>query len=96
MAARLGVSGSLLEIRPDIGPAAEIAPGATFESLRAWVLPFDSTDCERCGLAVPRLYRVIAAWVTENPLMMHVRFADERTFTNAIWKTIVADWFLCA
>ena len=41
----------LLDIGPDLGPAQEIAPGGTFESFRAWVLPFDSTDRERCGLA---------------------------------------------
>jgi hypothetical protein len=74
----------LLEIGPDLGPAQEIAPGASFESFRAWVLSFDSTDRERRGLAVRRMYRIIAPWITENPLMMHVRFANERTVTNAI------------
>ncbi len=74
----------LLEIGPDLGPAQEIAPSGTFESFRAWVLPFEDFDRERCGLALRRMYRVIAPWVTENPLMMHVRSADERTVTNAI------------
>lgn len=74
----------LLEIGPDLGPAQEIAPGGAFESFRAWVLPFEDFDRERCGLALRRMYRVIAPWVTENPLMMHVRSADERTVTNAI------------
>ncbi len=74
----------LLEIGPDLGPAQEILPGGAFESFRAWVLPFENFDRERSGLAVRRMYRVIAPWVTENPLMMHVRSADERTVTNAI------------
>jgi hypothetical protein len=74
----------LLEIGPDLGPAQEIAPGNTFESFRAWVMPFENFDRERSGLAVRRMYRVIAPWATENPLMMHVRSADERTVTNAI------------
>jgi hypothetical protein len=74
----------LLEIGPDLGPAQDLAPGATFESFHAWVLPFDSYDRERCGLAMRRMYRVIAPWATENPLMMHVRSADGRTVTNAI------------
>lgn len=74
----------LLEIGPDLGPAQEIPPGGTFESFRAWVLPFENFDRERSGLALRRMYRVIAPWVTENPLMMHVRSADERTVTNAI------------
>ncbi len=74
----------LLEIGPDLGPAQEIHPGGTFESFRAWVLPHENFDRERSGLAMRRMYRVIAPWVTENPLMMHVRSADERTVTNAI------------
>ena len=50
----------LLDIGPDLGPAQEIAPGENFESFRAWVLPHDSTDRERSGLAVRRMYRLIA------------------------------------
>jgi len=74
----------LLEVGPDLGPAQEIAPGSVFESFRAWVLPFDGTDRERCGLAMRRMYRVIAPWTTENPLMMHVVSSNGRTVTNAI------------
>ena len=74
----------LLDVGPDLGPAQTIASGGTFTSFRVWVLPFDSTDRERCGLAMRRMYRTIAPWATENPLMMHVRSADPRTVTNAI------------
>lgn len=74
----------LLDVGPDLGPAQDIAPGGTFESFRAWVLPYDNYDRERCGLAMRRMYRVIAPWATENPLMMHVRSADGPTVTNAI------------
>ena len=74
----------LLDVGPDLGPAQNIAPGGVFESFRAWVLPFDNTDRERCGLAVRRLYRVIAPWTTENPLMMHVVSSRGDVVTNAI------------
>jgi hypothetical protein len=74
----------LLEIGPELGPAQEVPPGETFVSFRAWVLPFDSTDRERQGLAVRRMYRTIAPWATENPLMMHCRFADEQSVMAAI------------
>lgn len=74
----------LLEVGPDIGPAQEIAPGGRFESYRAWILPQDSTDRERCGLAVRRLYRTVAPWTTENPLMMHVVSSNGQVVTNAI------------
>ena len=74
----------LLDIGPDLGPAQDLAPGGVFESFHAWVLPFDSTDRERCGLAMRRMYRVIAPWTTENPLMMHLVSSKGEAVTNAI------------
>lgn len=74
----------LLDVGPDLGPAQDILSGATFTSYRAWVLPFDSTDRERCGLAMRRMYRVIAPWATENPLMMHLVSSRGEAVTNAI------------
>ncbi|MGO8929372.1 MAG: hypothetical protein ACLQU3_21105 [Limisphaerales bacterium] len=65
----------LLECRPPLGPDQEIAPGGSFESFRAFELAHDSTDRERKGLAQRRMYRTIAPWVTENPVLMHVRSA---------------------
>ena len=66
----------LLVVEPTHGPAQDVPPGKTFESCRAFELVYDATDRERRGLALRRMYRTIAPWVTENPLMMHARFAD--------------------
>lgn len=66
----------LLEVRPPNGPAQDIQPGATFSSFRAFELAYDSTERERKGLALRRLYRTIAPWITENPLILHVVSAD--------------------
>lgn len=66
----------LLEVRPTVGPDQDIGPGKTFTSFRAFIMPFDATDRERKGLSLRRLYRTAAPWVLENPLMMHVRFAN--------------------
>ena len=66
----------LLVVEPTYGPAQEIAPDKTFESTRAFELVYDSTDRERRGLALRRMYRTIAPWITENPLMMHARYSD--------------------
>ncbi len=74
----------LLESRPPLGPDVDIAPGQTFESFRTYELIFDSTERERKGLAVRRMYRTIAPWVTENPIMMHVRRADPNSVRLAI------------
>jgi hypothetical protein len=69
----------LLESRPPVGPDVDIAPGETFESFRTFELIFDSTERERKGLTMRRMYRTIAPWSTENPLMMHVRRADPKS-----------------
>ncbi|MCB0630634.1 MAG: alpha-galactosidase [Saprospiraceae bacterium] len=66
----------LLRVSPELGPAQLIQPDDTFTSFRTYILPYDSYDRERQGLSRRRMYRVIAPWTTENPLMMHARFAD--------------------
>ncbi|MCP4093318.1 MAG: hypothetical protein GY747_07705 [Planctomycetes bacterium] len=66
----------LLEARLPAGPDVPIASGETFRSFRVFELAQDSTDRERKGLARRQMYRTIAPWVTENPLMMHIRSAD--------------------
>ncbi|MCX5644248.1 MAG: alpha-galactosidase [Phycisphaerae bacterium] len=66
----------LLESRPPLGPDVSIEPGNAFVSFRTFELVHDSTERERQGLAVRRMYRTIAPWVTENPILMHVRRAN--------------------
>jgi hypothetical protein len=73
----------LLECRPPLGPDQMIAPGETFESFRAFELLQDSTDRERQSLARRRMYRTLAPWVTENPILMHVRSADPASVRRA-------------
>lgn len=74
----------LLEVGPDLGPGQTIPAGGSWESFRSWVLVHDSTDRERCGLSVRALFRTLAPWVTENPLMMHVVASDPATVFRAI------------
>jgi hypothetical protein len=63
----------LLESRPPVGPNIAIPPGGRFESFRTFLLALDSTDRERTSLARRRMYRTIAPWTTENPILMHAR-----------------------
>lgn len=74
----------LLVVAPSVGPAQRIEPGAAFTSFRTFELAYDSLDRERRGLALRRLYRTIAPWVTENPLMMHMRTAEPSAVRAAI------------
>lgn len=78
------VTPCLLRVRPPIGPAQDVAPGATFASFRVFELVHDSSARERRGLALRRMYRTIAPWVTENPLMMHMRSAQPDAVRRAI------------
>ncbi len=73
-----------LECRPPLGPAARIAPGEAFETFRTFELVFDSTDRERKGLSLRRMYRTLAPWVTENPVFMHLRSTDPAAVKAAI------------
>jgi hypothetical protein len=74
----------MLETRPPIGPDAIIEPGKIFESFRVFELIYDSTERERKGLALRRMYRTIAPWATENPIIMHVRHANPKAVRLAI------------
>ncbi len=74
----------VLEVSPRSGPAAKIAPGGKFTSYRAYELFHDSSDRERRGLALRRMYRTIAPWILENPLIFHVRSADPAAVRSAI------------
>ena len=74
----------LLECRPPLGPDQELAAGASFDSFRAFELLHDSTERERNGLAQRRMYRTIAPWVTENPILMHVVSANADVIRRAV------------
>lgn len=74
----------LAVVEPTYGPAQTVAPGSTFETFRAFELVFDGTDRERRGLALRRMYRTIAPWVTENPLMHHLLANDPAKIRRAI------------
>ena len=74
----------LLECTPPVGPDQLLAPGATLESFRVFELAYDSTERERNSLALRRMYRTIAPWVTENPILMHVRSASPEAVRLAI------------
>lgn len=74
----------VLESRIPHGPALELAPGETFSSHRTWELLHDGGDRERRSLAQRRMYRCLAPWITENPLMLHVVSRDEAVIRQAV------------
>ncbi|MFW5774338.1 MAG: hypothetical protein ACOCWD_06620, partial [Tangfeifania sp.] len=74
----------LLDVSPKYGPEQEIQPGDSFSSYRVWELLHDSWDRERKGLEHRRMMRALAPWVTENPILMHVRSAENEAVKKAI------------
>lgn len=74
----------LLEVRPPRGPDVILQPGEILISLNVYELVHDSSDRERRGLALRRMYRTLAPWVTENPLILHVVSSDPEVVRRAI------------
>ncbi|MBX2843075.1 MAG: hypothetical protein KTR26_15005 [Flammeovirgaceae bacterium] len=74
----------LLKVKPKIGPNQILDLKETFNSFRTFILPHDSYSRERQGLAQRKMYRILSPWATENPLMMHARFADWERVKTAI------------
>ena len=75
---------ALMVSRPPLGPGLRIPAGGDFQSFRTYVVIHDSDSRERQGLLLRRAQRVLAPWITENPIMMHVRSADTKTFRQAV------------
>ena len=67
----------LLQCKPPLGPDQIIEQGETFESFRVFELVHSSTERERKGLELRRMYRTISPWVTENPLIFHAASARD-------------------
>ncbi len=74
----------LLEVRPPLGPDTDIPPHGAMETFRTWELLYDTTDRVRKGLENCRMYRTIAPWTTENPLMLHLTSTTPDVVKTAI------------
>ena len=71
----------ILEIYPN-DPNMRLETGQFFRSPHSFELLIDSYDRERSGLAVRRMYPVVAPWTTENPIFMHlVSRTDDQVYT---------------
>jgi hypothetical protein len=81
---RLNTKCLLKTYLPKGGPDIDIAAGASFESFRVYEMPYDSYDRQRQGLYRNMMYRTIAPWTQENPLMHHVKPAKWKSVKNAI------------
>ena len=74
----------LLECRPPMGPDVDLEPGEAFASFRTFELFYDSDDRERKALALRKMYRKVAPWVTENPIFMHLTSIEPDLVKSAV------------
>ena len=74
----------LMEVGPPLGPARVLKPGDSFQSFHTWALAQDSTDEARRTLALCRMYRALAPWSAENPLIFHCSRSDTAYVKGAI------------
>ncbi len=74
----------LLVVSPTYGPSQKVEPGGSFESMRVFELALDDGGRERRSLALRRMYRTLAPWVTENPITHHLLSNDANRVRAAI------------
>ncbi len=82
----------LLEVYPVEGPGILLQPGEKFQSVRTHELLMDSYDRERRGLAIRKMYRTIAPWVTANPIFMHLVSKNDAEVRNAIDQCVATGY----
>lgn len=74
----------LLDGTPERGPGVYVASQAVFTSHRIFELAYDTPERERSSLARRRMYRTVAPWVTQNPILMHVRDSSDAAVRAAV------------
>ncbi len=82
----------LLEIYPEKAPNIVLKAGEKYHSVRSFELLHDSYDRERRGLAIRRMYRNIAPWITGNPVFMHLVSKDDEQVYTAIDQCVATGY----
>ncbi len=74
----------ILQCKPKHGLGQEVSAAKPFESMRLWELVYGSTDRERRGLEKRKMFRTIAPWSQENPIIMHVSGSSNQAVKKVI------------
>lgn len=82
----------LLEIYPENARAYRLQAGETFRSVRTQELLMDSYDRERRGLAIRKMYRVLAPWTSANPIFMHLVSKNDEEVKSAIDQCVATGY----
>ncbi|WP_300599869.1 alpha-galactosidase [Niabella sp.] len=82
----------LLEVYPEYGPGIDLAPRDSFTSVRTYELAMDSYDRQRRGMAIQKMYRIIAPWTTANPIFMHLVSKNDEEVKHAIDQCVATGY----
>ncbi|HOZ84265.1 MAG TPA: alpha-galactosidase [Niabella sp.] len=82
----------LVEVYPEYGPGIDLQPKETFSSIKTFELLMDSYDRQRRGMAIQKMYRTIAPWVTANPIFMHLVSKNDQEVFNAIEQCVATGY----
>ena len=74
----------VLEVYPEKMKGIVLQSGEEFQSVRTHELLMDSYDRERRGLAIRKMYRMVAPWTSENPIFMHLISKDDDEVKKAV------------
>ncbi|RYG06030.1 MAG: alpha-galactosidase [Chitinophagaceae bacterium] len=76
----------LLEVYPENAPGIVIGATENYSSVRTFELLIDSYDRERRALMIRKMYRVVAPWVSQNPIFMHLVSKNDEEVKEAIMQ----------
>jgi len=82
----------VLEVYPEKVTGVRLSPGEMFKTPRTCELLMDDYDRERRGLAIRRMYRVVAPWTTQNPIFMHLVSREDSEVRTAIDQCVATGY----
>lgn len=82
----------VLEIYPEKVTGVRLSRGERFSTPRTCELLMDDYDRERRGLAIRRMYRVVAPWTTQNPIFMHLVSRQDAEVRTAIDQCVATGY----
>jgi hypothetical protein len=82
----------VLEVYPEKVTGVRLSSGDLFTTPRTCELLMDGYDRERRGLAIRRMYRMVAPWTTQNPIFMHLVSRNDSEVRTAIDQCVATGY----
>ena len=82
----------VLEVYPEKFTGLDLLPREKFNSVRTYELLMDSYDRERRGMAIRKMYRIVAPWTNANPIFMHLVSKNDEEVKQAIDQCVATGY----